>query len=123
MQYYDNKKAFEFNWIKRGAFGFGIPFWVAMSALFLAKERWDSRLTVQIAIMAPISLGAGALWGWFMRRTLMRKHRFSVGHCRSCGYSLRGLAGNICPECGFEFDPHDGVTANPFGANDHERAS
>lgn len=27
--------------------------------------------------------------------------------CRSCGYCLRGLADNRCPECGCEFDPAD----------------
>lgn len=27
--------------------------------------------------------------------------------CFECGYSLRGLTDNRCPECGKEFDPHD----------------
>src|SRR5437016_6225212 len=25
--------------------------------------------------------------------------------CENCGYSLIGLRGNVCPECGEEFDP------------------
>jgi hypothetical protein len=31
------------------------------------------------------------------------KARKSVGHCRGCGYSLAGLTGNACPECGKRF--------------------
>lgn len=26
-------------------------------------------------------------------------------HCPKCGYNLTGLAQNVCPECGTEFDP------------------
>jgi hypothetical protein len=28
-------------------------------------------------------------------------------HCRRCGYSLKGLTGRVCPECGRGFDPSD----------------
>ena len=28
-------------------------------------------------------------------------------HCLDCGYDLRGLPKNRCPECGREFDPED----------------
>jgi predicted Zn-ribbon and HTH transcriptional regulator len=27
--------------------------------------------------------------------------------CKSCGYSLRGMAARRCPECGREFDPNN----------------
>jgi hypothetical protein len=30
--------------------------------------------------------------------------------CEKCGYSLRGLAKNRCPECGQAFDPNDALT-------------
>ncbi|MBI5863031.1 MAG: hypothetical protein HZB38_00690 [Planctomycetes bacterium] len=30
--------------------------------------------------------------------------------CRGCGYALRGLPSNRCPECGREFDPRDPAT-------------
>ncbi len=32
--------------------------------------------------------------------TRLRSRRFPPGHCQSCGYSLRGLTGDTCPECG-----------------------
>src|SRR4051812_34313639 len=35
-----------------------------------------------------------------------------VGSCRGCGYALRGLSSNRCPECGREFDPADRKTMN-----------
>jgi hypothetical protein len=30
--------------------------------------------------------------------------------CLDCGYDLRGLPENRCPECGRAFDPHDSTT-------------
>ncbi|MBI4581415.1 MAG: hypothetical protein HY718_17060 [Planctomycetes bacterium] len=34
--------------------------------------------------------------------------------CLRCGYLLRGLPRNVCPECGKPFDPQDALTwANP----------
>jgi hypothetical protein len=35
-----------------------------------------------------------------------------VGACWECGYSLRGLPANRCPECGRPFDPVDETTMN-----------
>src|SRR5690349_11519396 len=31
-------------------------------------------------------------------------------YCLKCGYSLRGLTDNHCPECGTEFDPENPST-------------
>lgn len=50
-------------------------------------------------IVIPLALSGGAsglLW-W---RELRRRRRALQGHCRKCGYDLRGLAGGNCPECG-----------------------
>ena len=27
--------------------------------------------------------------------------------CKQCGYALKGLTSNVCPECGRQFDPDD----------------
>lgn len=31
--------------------------------------------------------------------------KFQRGHCRRCGYNLKGLTEARCPECGQPFDP------------------
>src|SRR4051812_6279677 len=36
----------------------------------------------------------------------------TTGLCWECGYPLRGLASNRCPECGRPFDPADATTMN-----------
>jgi hypothetical protein len=30
----------------------------------------------------------------------LRRRRFAPGHCRGCGYDLRGNESGVCPECG-----------------------
>jgi hypothetical protein len=47
-------------------------------------------------------LGAAlvALKGVLVIRRLRRETRFEQGHCRGCGYNLRGNTSGICPECG-----------------------
>src|SRR5690606_36987103 len=36
-----------------------------------------------------------------------RRDALANAHCLHCGYSLRGLPENRCPECGTAFDPAD----------------
>jgi|GEM_PF-1816176 len=36
--------------------------------------------------------------GWIIRGG--RRRRFAAGSCGGCGYSLEGLSGSVCPECG-----------------------
>ena len=45
-----------------------------------------------VLLAAP--LPAVRLW----RR--LRRGRFAPGHCRACGYDLRGNESGVCPECG-----------------------
>ena len=46
------------------------------------------------AVLAALSL-------WAILRLRSQRERFLPGHCRSCGYDLRGSDGK-CPECGQE---------------------
>jgi hypothetical protein len=46
-------------------------------------------------------LGPGVVLLFFARR-IQRRERF--GYCRNCGYDLRMLPTNRCPECGTPFD-------------------
>ncbi len=41
--------------------------------------------------------------------------------CLGCGYSLRGLPGVICPECGRAFDPNDPSTYDLAGRSRRRR--
>lgn len=41
---------------------------------------------------------------------LGRIEGWGVGKCLRCGYSLRHLPDNCCPECGRRFDPGDART-------------
>ena len=47
---------------------------------------------------AQCGLGVYLLFGgnWFVNRCLAEIR----GHCLNCGYSLEGVPGNRCPECG-----------------------
>jgi len=43
-------------------------------------------------LAAPLVLGVA----W----VALRRWRTPPGHCRGCGYDLRGTPGSVCPECG-----------------------
>jgi hypothetical protein len=54
-----------------------------------------------IPLYAPLVLLAIAWPLWlFIPRRVRRWRRRRKGRCASCGYDLRGSAGDICPECG-----------------------
>jgi hypothetical protein len=69
-----------------------------------------------VFILVPILIGgaenvtiAGILfaWGLVFHFLFFERVRLIEGtgfRCRQCGYDLRGLADNRCPECGCEFD-------------------
>ena len=57
----------------------------------------SSYTTVELALplwMLTLVFIAPAAWLWVNRRKLRPTD------CKRCGYDLRGLAGNKCPECG-----------------------
>jgi len=61
--------------------------------------EWREPLSGATSIHVPLwvlamAFGAPAAWLWVNRRKLRPTD------CKRCGYDLRGLAGNKCPECG-----------------------
>ena len=46
-------------------------------------------------------------------RAIVRHYRIDPTRCAGCRYSLKGLIGNICPECGRPFA--DNPAASPPG--------
>jgi len=59
----------------------------------LVVTALDALYVPLVFAMPLLGLIAGALI-WMGRR------RAAPGHCRGCGYDLRGLGGGRCPECG-----------------------
>lgn len=56
------------------------------------SARWD------VSLMYPMFVIAGCLW----LLAVDRKYKACrvAGQCTNCGYSLEGLDGGVCPECG-----------------------
>jgi hypothetical protein len=95
------------NWVWWGVFGWGLTVWVILCLYDVVRHGIQQGLVIDCIIILPIWLVAGGVFGYVMKRILGRMHRFKPGHCRACGYNLRGLPSDVCPECGFHFDPAD----------------
>jgi len=70
--------------------------WIASSSLLLC---------VTVFALVPYLLASAAFW-WIFRERLRRALRAELaqrGHalCARCGYDLRGLSADRCPECGW----------------------
>lgn len=99
-------------WGLWGALTFGPVMWLltAFPQFWFGAERGDVLLLIVKLLFWVVM---GLLFGWGMKLVLDRRHKFKAGHCRACGYNLLGLPANVCPECGFRFDPADKTEAGP----------
>lgn len=52
-----------------------------------------------------IAFAAAAFGLWRVARNEQRYRRWSLRHCEHCGYSLAGIRGDLCPECGHPHEP------------------
>ena len=61
----------------------------------------SSMWVMGLLFIAVPGLGAvlGGMVGWFFLKQI-KDQVFNNGHCSNCGYDLRGLRSNACPECG-----------------------
>lgn len=71
-----------------GRMGAGVRGWFQLPRRFL--RGWIAPLGPVVGLLAAASL----VIMWQTRR------RISEGHCRACGYDLRGNESGRCPECG-----------------------
>lgn len=78
----------------------------ALEGRQVRQRHWHWRamgvwsLTVVLLSMS-IALGLEVCFAvWRFLRRNSRKHRRRQGLCEWCGYSLAGLSGGVCPECG-----------------------
>lgn len=63
-----------------------------------AGVLWDGLLVDTALFTLPV-IGAAALMRW-ASLALKRRRRVRTWRCVQCGYDLRGLSGEVCPECG-----------------------
>ena len=62
----------------------------------------------EILLSSIIGWIPGVLLFWMTVWAWMRRARIKPGSCSNCGYSLEGLKGNVCPECGEQFGASGG---------------
>ncbi len=83
---------------------------ITASVLFIMWQSWSYQAAALAALVA-----SGGMW-LFARRMVPQEERLrrlmvSLARrrraCVICGYLLRDLTGNKCPECGTDFDPRD----------------
>jgi hypothetical protein len=86
---------------------YGLPFAFAMGWLLL------------LATLSEASIVTGwSRWQtlWRLMTCRLRENPALVGHCPECGYNLRGLSEQRCPECGRPFTFEElGMTAEELG--------
>ena len=70
------------------------------------NKGWPATVTrsVVIPLWAPLVVFAVWLSIALVRGPLRDRRRRRRGFCIDCGYNLRGLPENRCPECGKQFD-------------------
>jgi hypothetical protein len=64
--------------------------------------EWLLVLTIMSGLIPSYSIATGCVH-WVMG--ISRRRWLACGRCGSCGYSLEGLEGGVCPECGEAISP------------------
>jgi hypothetical protein len=64
-------------------------------------RSFSNKVLHQVRGSVYVPWGALALWfGYEIARQRRRRSRHSAGKCLACGYDLRGIVSDKCPECG-----------------------
>ncbi len=71
---------------------------------FLALGLFSGPLRVLVRVVLVVvvvpHIGLGWLLDMWLQRSLLKRLVLERGLCVGCGYDLRSLPGNRCPECG-----------------------
>lgn len=97
-QYHDPDKAWEVQRLQMDKYG--------ATVMHLATWGWDANgcLDVRFRLWFSTALFSAAIAAGTIRSLCTRgRRRRKLGLCVQCGYSLQGLTGPKCPECGTEF--------------------
>jgi len=73
------------------------PWWSAPSTGvgYMGSPGWHRWVEIPMVYLAVLMVA----WSWWLVRGVKRR-RWLAGCCVGCGYSLEGLDGGVCPECG-----------------------
>lgn len=85
-----------------------VMIWLIFFPISLLSPLLDVRQGVGASGMLLVLLVNAFLWGlgsagiyWPIHQRLsLARRRIKRGQCPACGYSLRGITGPTCPECG-----------------------
>jgi len=63
-------------------------------------DYFDGWFLIGVCFVMLTSMGVAIVIGALVE--IVRRKHPKAGHCPKCNYSLRGLCGTACPECGYE---------------------
>ena len=75
----------------------GLSIRVSLSSMFMTYDQWN------YGALGITLLACGFALGWSSNRVARWVVPAPRDECPRCAYALRSIAGNRCPECGFQF--------------------
>ena len=83
--------------VNAGVFLAPIAFWALIGVVAIGLVGWSSG-----SVLLVVEFFGGLLWAaGFLSYALNRnREKQTSSHCTNCGYDLRGISPNRCPECG-----------------------